>query len=56
MKCIKDKEGNVLVADEDIKERWKNYFHKLFNEEQTTSINVEDLIIREEDQNFSFYQ
>ena len=33
VKCIKDEERNVLVADGDIKERWKNYFHKLFNEE-----------------------
>ena len=56
MKCIKDEEGNVLGADGAIKERWKNYFHKLFNEEQTTSINTEDLTIREEDQNFSFYR
>ena len=56
VKCIKDEEGNVLVADGAIKERWKNYFHKLFNEEQTTSINAEDLTIREEDQNFSFYR
>ena len=37
------------VADGDIKEKWKNYFHKFFNEEQTTSINAEDLTIHEED-------
>ena len=45
VKCIKDKEGNILVADGDIKERWRKYFYLLFNEEQTTSINAEDLTI-----------
>ena len=56
MKCIKDEEGKVLVVDEDIKERWRSYFHKFFNEEQTTNINTKDLIMQEEDQNFSFYR
>ena len=56
VKCIKNEEGNVLVVDRDIKERWKDYFHKLFNEEQTTSINTKYLITREEDQNFTFYR
>ena len=56
MKCIKDEDGNILVVDRDIKERWKNYFHKLFNKEVTTSINVEYLTIREEDRNFLFYR
>ena len=55
MKCIKNEEGNVLVKDGDIKERWKNHFYKLFNKEQTININTEGLITREEDQNFTFY-
>ena len=33
VKCIKNEEGNVLIANGDIKERWRNYFHKLFNKE-----------------------
>ena len=32
VRCIKDEEGKVLVADEDIKDRWKSYFYKLFND------------------------
>ena len=55
VKCIKDEEENILVVDGDIKERWKIYFHKIFSKEQTTCINVEDLIIRVENQKFSFY-
>jgi hypothetical protein len=27
VKCIKDEEGKVLTNDEDIKERWKEYFN-----------------------------
>ena len=56
MKCIKDEKKNVLVADVNIKKRQKNYFHKFFNKEQIISINVEDLTIGEEDQNFLFYR
>ena len=29
---IKNEEGKVLVIEQDIKERGKSYFHKLFNE------------------------
>jgi len=32
VKCIKDEEGRVLVQERDIKDRWKKYFHTLFNE------------------------
>ena len=32
VRCIKDEEEEMLVTEQDIKERWKNYFHKLFNE------------------------
>ena len=44
MKCINDEEKKILIVDEDIKERLTSYFHKLFNEEQTMSIDIEDLI------------
>ena len=33
VKCIKSKDSKVLVKDEEIKERWKNYFEKLLNED-----------------------
>lgn len=32
LKCVKDDEGNVLVKEIYIKDRWKKYFHNLFNE------------------------
>ena len=31
IRCIKDQNHKVLVKDTDIKERWKEYFDKLFN-------------------------
>ena len=31
IKCIKDYDHKVLVKDEDIKERWREYLDKLFN-------------------------
>ena len=49
MKCIKDEKGKALVAYRDIKERWMNYFYKLFNIDQAMSIVMEDLITKEED-------
>lgn len=32
VKCMKDEERKILVQDKDMKDKWKNYFHKLFNE------------------------
>ena len=55
VKCIKKEEGKVLVADGNIKEKWKSYFCKPFNEEQRTSIDMGDLTTQEEGQNFFFY-
>ncbi len=34
VKCVKDKNHKVLVQDEDIKERWMEYFDELFNGSQ----------------------
>lgn len=31
VKCIKDGVGQLLVKDEEIKHRWREYFDKLFN-------------------------
>jgi hypothetical protein len=33
VKCIKDKIERLLTKDEDIKNRWREYFDKLFNED-----------------------
>ncbi|XP_057990131.1 uncharacterized protein LOC110642070 [Hevea brasiliensis] len=42
VRCIKDKEGKILVKDEDIKERWRNYFDDLFNNSQIcNSVNID---------------
>jgi hypothetical protein len=32
VKCIKDETERLLTKDEDIKNRWQEYFDKLFNE------------------------
>ena len=34
LKCIKDKDKNILVQDENIKDRYSRHFDELFNEEQ----------------------
>jgi thymidylate kinase len=33
VKCIKDETDEFLVKDDDIKNRWRECFDKLFNEE-----------------------
>jgi hypothetical protein len=33
IKCIKDGTNRLLVKDEEIKDRWREYFNKLFNRE-----------------------
>ena len=43
IQIIKDEERKVLVANGNIKKRWKSYFHKPFNEKQATSIDMKDL-------------
>ncbi|KAG5617864.1 hypothetical protein H5410_017688 [Solanum commersonii] len=43
MKCIKDKEGKVLVDEISIKQRWQRYFHKLLNEKGGGDIVLNDL-------------
>lgn len=32
VRCIKDEEGKMLATKQDFEERWKSYFHKLFND------------------------
>jgi len=31
VRCVKDEDQKVLVQDEKIKKRWREYFNKLFN-------------------------
>jgi hypothetical protein len=45
IKCIKDEVDRLLVKDEEIKNRWKEYFDKLFNDEsEKTAIELDDSI------------
>ncbi|PWZ15356.1 LINE-1 retrotransposable element ORF2 protein [Zea mays] len=37
VKCIKDEANQLLVKNEEIKNRWKEYFNKLFNEGNESS-------------------
>jgi hypothetical protein len=37
IKCIKDTTERLLTKDKDIKNRWQNYFDKLFNEDSENS-------------------
>ncbi len=42
IKCIKTEDSRVLVRDEEIKERWKSYFEKLFNKENGDRQNMKE--------------
>jgi hypothetical protein len=45
VKCIKDEADRFLVKDEEIKNRWRTYFDKLFNDESEKSmIELDDSI------------
>ncbi|KAH1189168.1 hypothetical protein GmHk_20G056992 [Glycine max] len=54
VKCVKDEEGKVLVHEKDIKERWKTYFHNLFNDGY--GYDSSSLDTREEDRNYKYYR
>ena len=56
VKCIKDEEGNTLVREHDIQKRWKDYFHKLFNEGQLDTRHTVRLSTNEKNPNYSFYR
>jgi hypothetical protein len=45
VKCIKDDADRLLVKDEEIKNKWRAYFDKLFNDEsEKTAIELDDSI------------
>jgi hypothetical protein len=52
VKCIKDKIERLLTRDEDINNRWQEYFNKLFNED-SGSLSIE-LDISSDDLNRQF--
>ena len=46
VRCVKDEEGNVLVNDDNVRDKWKNYFYRLFNDrEETMNYELDDLVI-----------
>jgi hypothetical protein len=44
-KCIKDEADRLLMKDDEIKNRWREYFDKLFNDESDkTVIELDDSV------------
>jgi len=56
VKCIKDEKDRVLVQERGIKDRWKKYFHNLFNEGYEVVPESNRLDIGEEDRNYKYYR
>ncbi|CAL5326839.1 unnamed protein product [Camellia sinensis] len=56
VKCIKSEDSKVLVKDDEIKERWKNYFEKLLNEEHGSTTIGEEIISNTINQDYRFYR
>ena len=52
IRCIKDYNHKVLVKDEDINKRWREYFDKLFNDNYAQDVG--DLTIPSKYLNCSF--
>ena len=52
MRYIKNEDQKVLVRDEEIKERWRVYFDKLFNGSSTQDL--DDLTIQCQDMNHNY--
>ncbi|KAM2304509.1 hypothetical protein ACFXTH_024206 [Malus domestica] len=55
MRCIKDDDGKVLATENAVKDRWRGYFHNLFNEGHEMSASLGELSNSEECRNYSFY-
>ncbi|KAM1632312.1 hypothetical protein ACFX2K_020220 [Malus domestica] len=56
VRCIKDEDGKVLATENAVKDRWKGYFHNLFNEGHEMSDSLGELSNLEECRNYSFYR
>ena len=52
MRCVKNEDQKVLIRDEEIKERWREYFDKLFNDSSTQDL--DDLTIQCQDMNCNY--
>ena len=56
VKCIKDENQNVLVNEGVIKERWNEYFTKLFNDGGDTRVRLGHLSNSEGKVSYTFYR
>ncbi|KAM2086833.1 hypothetical protein ACFX1R_024332 [Malus domestica] len=56
VRCIKDEDGKVLATENAVKDRWKGYFHNLFNEGHERSASLGELSNSKECRNYSFYR
>jgi len=52
VRYVKDEDQKVLVRDEEIKERWREYFDRLFNSSSTQDLG--DLTIQCQDMNRNY--
>ena len=44
VRCIKNVDQKVLANNNDIKERWREYFNKLLNEDSTGSLGIKRIL------------
>nr|CBL94163.1 putative RNA-directed DNA polymerase (Reverse transcriptase) [Malus domestica] len=56
VRCIKDEDGKVLATENAVKDKWRGYFHNLFNEGHERSASLGELSNSEECRNYSFYR
>ncbi|KAM1491938.1 hypothetical protein ACFX10_023920 [Malus domestica] len=56
VRCIKDEDGNVLATKNAVKDKWRGYFHNLFNEGHEMSTSLGELSNLEECRNYYFYR
>ena len=52
VRCVKDENQKILIRDEEIKERWREYLDKLFKGSSTQDL--DDLIIQCQDMNRNY--
>ena len=56
VKCIKGEEGQVLVSDEQIVERWRRYFSQLYNDIGGSEVLLDGLGDSERHRNCSYHR
>ena len=52
VRCVKDENQKILGRDEEIKERWREYFDKLFNGSSTQDLDDLTIQFQEVDRNY----